>query len=147
MPVTGHLAVTYAANGASGSGAAGRRTPGSRSPARYARTVLRSRSRCRAIAEIDHPRLDNALASTSSPTESMSWRAPPADRLGHRQHRGALARFVGPSDPARRTAHRWGISVIESGEIPVILSSRAGQLAAKPGDPILHVHGPGATAV
>jgi len=24
---------------------------------------------------------------------------------------GALARFVGPSDPARRTAHRWGISV------------------------------------
>ena len=49
----------------------------------------------------------------------MSWRAPPADRLGYRQHRGALARFVGPSDPPRRTAQKWVISVIESGETPV----------------------------
>jgi len=41
----------------------------------------------------------------------MSWRAPPADRLSHRQHRGVLARFGGPSDQARRTAQRRGISV------------------------------------
>ena len=52
----------------------------------------------RAMAETDHPRFDNALASTSSPTESMSSRAPPADRLRHRQHRGVLAPFGGPSD-------------------------------------------------
>src|SRR5215472_8186510 len=47
------------------------RTPGSRSPRRYARTVLRSWPRCRAIAEIDQPRPRSACASTSSSHESI----------------------------------------------------------------------------
>jgi hypothetical protein len=49
-----------------------RRCPATRSPDRYARTVLRSHPRWRAMAEIDHPRLDKALASTSSLLENMA---------------------------------------------------------------------------
>jgi hypothetical protein len=42
------------------------RTPGARSPDKYALTVLRFRPTWRAIAEFDHPRDFNAVISTSS---------------------------------------------------------------------------------
>src|SRR6266700_3867036 len=64
-------AARYARYGSRASGLEEWRTPGSRSPFRSARIVLRSRPRCRAMAEIDHPRLLNACASTSSPLEIM----------------------------------------------------------------------------
>jgi hypothetical protein len=49
-------AAQYVANGSNQSGTLLARTPGWRTPVTYARIVLRSRSSCRAIAEIVHPR-------------------------------------------------------------------------------------------
>src|SRR3712207_4295983 len=61
-------------NGANGSGGAARfRLPGSLTPVREARIVLRSRLRWRAMAEMDQdqPRFWRAAASTSSSQVSM----------------------------------------------------------------------------
>src|SRR6266571_3365359 len=66
----------YDSNGANRSGPAGFRRPGSLSPFRYARIVLRSLSRCRAIADTDHPLRRSACASTDSPCVSIDDELP-----------------------------------------------------------------------
>src|SRR6266545_7189868 len=58
----------YARNGSSTLGGRGRR---SRSPTSHARTVLRSRPVCRAIALIDQPRRYNATISTTSSRDNI----------------------------------------------------------------------------
>src|SRR6266571_3159723 len=116
-------AARYARYGSRASGLEEWRTPGSRSPFRSARIVLRSRPRCRAMAEIDHPRLLNACASTSSPLEIMGGGAPSGCWLGHQQPGGSPPPLGGFPQLSRRD-QGWGVSVIESGEFPVILNRR-----------------------
>ena len=86
------------------------RTPGVRSPARYARMVFLSRPRCRAIAEIVQPRLRSACASMSSSRVSMQTGLPRSlVVVRDRQHRREPHPQGGP--------HRWGISVSRTEEI------------------------------
>jgi hypothetical protein len=54
----------YARKSVIASGRAGRRSPGTRSPFKDARIILRSCPRWAAIALIDHPFVRNACAST-----------------------------------------------------------------------------------
>ena len=66
----------YGPNRSNRSGPAGFRCPGTRFPFRYARTVLRSLPRCRAIADTDHPLSRSACASTDSPCVSIDDELP-----------------------------------------------------------------------
>jgi hypothetical protein len=75
-----NLSRQYRSNGPNRSGPAGFRFPGSRCPARYARTVFLSRPRCRAIADTDHPLSRSACASTDSPCVSIDDELPPSYR-------------------------------------------------------------------
>ena len=115
------------------SGPARRRTPGVRSPLTYARTVLRSRPRWRAMAEIDQPRPASAWTSTSSPCVSIGRGLSAAAGLEHRQQRVGPRPicWTRPSERPDRGAQPWGVSVISSGEIPLIGDKLLERLALK----------------
>src|ERR1039457_7170178 len=97
------------------SGAAGLRRPGSRFPDRYARTVLRSLPRCRAIADTDHPLSRSACASTDSPCVSIDDELPLSYRTVTTGSIGGSR--PGPKDPGgvspkvgKFSEQDWGIS-------------------------------------
>src|SRR4051795_4100496 len=74
----------------------------------YLRTVLRSRSSCRAIAETDSPCRCKSKIITSSPSRITAPPLPPIgrDHSGHRRSARRRASRGAPREPRR---HTWGI--------------------------------------
>src|SRR5438094_10287056 len=74
----------------------------------YLRTVLRSRSSCRAIAETDSPCRCKSKIITSSPSRITAPPLPPIgrDHSGHRRSARRRASRGAPRGPRR---HTWGI--------------------------------------
>ena len=77
------------------------------------------------MAEIDHPRLRQASASTSSLPENMSGGSSSLAGVGTVSVEGSPPRWWTYIEAATTTLKGWGKSVTESGERTVIATNRA----------------------
>src|SRR5918994_895700 len=84
------------------------------------------------MAEIDHPRSRSAWASTSSPCVSMETDSFELACLVAVSFEGVRLPLVDLS-VAHPTAHRWGDSVINSEEVPLIAGTASDTIAPNDG--------------
>src|SRR5674476_279509 len=82
------------------------------------------------MAEVDQPRAASAWTSTSSPCVSIGRGSSAAVALTPSASGGAPPRVLdGPSSGPDPAAQGWGVSVIRSGESPVIVNICSSQCA------------------